>query len=70
MAKKERYSLTRLTASLWSKIQAEREVTPRSGIADHKRETYLGGEEERVVVTEEGKGKGTEQRHPSYAVAA
>lgn len=81
MAKKERHSLTRLTASLWSEIQAERKVTPQGGTADHTRETYLGGEEVRakgvVGWQREGQGGGggtergtTEQRHPSHAVAA
>lgn len=79
MAKKERHSLTRLTASFWSEIQAERKVTPQGGTADHTRETYLGGEEVRakgVVGWQRGGGGGgtergtTEQRHPSHAVAA
>lgn len=58
MAKKERHSLTRLTASLWSEIQAERKVTPQGGTADHTRETYLGGEEVRAKGWSGGKGRG------------
>lgn len=60
MAKKERHSLTRLTASLWSEIQAERKVTPQGGTADHTRETYLGGEEVRAkgVVGWQREGQG------------
>lgn len=62
MAKKERHSLTRLTASLWSEIQAERKVTPQGGTADHTRETYLGGEEVRAkgVVGWQREGQGGE----------